>query len=277
MLQIKRLDHVSMAAANWRSQADRLQSLFGFKFLSSWDGLGADDFSGCVSQIPGADLEFEVITPNGPENFVQKFLNTAGPGPHHITIEVEDINAAASELERLGVDPFGGVQDDGEWYVTYVHPRDSRGVLYQLFVSHREEREVDRRTTGGGICDVKRARLVSIDSPDLDEQIKFQERVFGMDLEARSTDSTTGESLAVMRLPQSELRFEFVHGRLGLPEGSRPGIHHLALEVGSVERALEALRGSGVEPAQAGTGPAIPAWDVLPADAGGVRFRLFEE
>ena len=67
-------------------------------------------------------------------HFVKKFLSQRGPGVHHITIEVEDIEKAAAFLrDEMGIEPFRGVFSDGEWKQTFIHPRDSGGVLYQLY------------------------------------------------------------------------------------------------------------------------------------------------
>ena len=75
MISIKHLDHISMGHADWKAQAALLQRLLGFKLLHSF-GPGDSDFDGCVSQVPGTGIEFEVISPAGPRSFVQRFLNS---------------------------------------------------------------------------------------------------------------------------------------------------------------------------------------------------------
>lgn len=284
MIPLKRVDHIAMAAADYRAQAARLEKLFGFKFLHAFESSDPADFSGCVSQVPGTQIEFEVISPNGPKNFVQRFLDEEGPGLHHITMEVEDIHAAAAELERLGIKPFGGIQDDGMWHLTYVHPKDSGGVLYQLFVSHVPPRDEDRSTPSGGICGVKRVDHVSAAVRDLDQQIAFQERVFGMELASRWTDDQLGYHGAVMRIPGSLLEFEMIQASRPdsfvqrFIDGHRPGMHHVCIEVESVDHTVEALKAEGIE---AFGGIVESDWHrhtfLHPRDSGGVLFQLFEE
>ncbi|MFQ5382744.1 MAG: VOC family protein, partial [Dehalococcoidia bacterium] len=241
MLELKRLDHVAMAAPDWRSQSERLQRLLGFKFLSGFADGGAADFDGCVSQVPETEIEFEVISPRGPESFVRRFLDEQGPGLHHITLEVEDIHAAAAEVVKLGLSPFGGIQDDGVWYVTYLHPRDAGGVLYQLFETHTPSRDIDRSTPDRGAAKVLRADHVSMAAPDIDKQIEFQQRVLGMELDSRWEDPDLAYVGATMKIPGSKLEFEIMQP---LGDGSfvqkfmderRPGLHHMCLEVESVE------------------------------------------
>jgi len=284
VLELKRLDHIAMAAPDWKEQSARLQKLLGFKFLSAFDDGGVTDFDGCVSQVPETEIEFEVISPRGPQSFVQKFLEEEGPGLHHITLEVEDIHAAAAEVEKLGLRPFGGVKDDGVWYVTYLHPRDAGGVLYQLFETHTLPRDIDRSTPNRGAARVVRADHVSMATADIDQQIDFQQRVFGMELDSRWEDGELGYVGATMKIPGSRLEFEIMQP-LGdnsfvrkFMDERRPGLHHICLEVESVEAAVAGLKEEGIE---AFGGIVESDWRrhtfLHPRDSGGVLFQLFEK
>ncbi|MCC6382106.1 MAG: VOC family protein [Dehalococcoidia bacterium] len=283
MIPIKRVDHISMAAPRWREQADRLERLLGFRFLYSFQETAAAGFDGCVSQVPGTEIEFEVIAPLAGGGFVQRFLDEEGPGLHHVTVEVSDVDEAAAALERLGIRPFGGVTDDGMWRLTYVHPRDSGGILWQLFAPYKFPPEADRRTDGGAVG-LRRMDHVSMAVADLERQIDWQACVFGMQVEGRWRDDVLGYDGAVMTIPGSQLKFEIVSPARTdsfvqrFLETRRPGMHHLCCEVESVERAAEALRREGIEP----FGGVIESdWKrhtfLHPRDSGGVLVQLFEE
>lgn len=283
MIPIKRLDHISMGHADWKAQSAWLERILGFKFLHSWPAAGSD-FDGCVSQVPGIAMEFEVISPAGPGSFVQKFLDSGGgPGLHHITVEVEDIEATVAGIRELGLTPLGGIQDDGAWRLTYIHPRESGGILWQLFQPYRHPGEQDRRTTGG-LVGLTRVDHVSMAVPDVEAQVAWQERVFGMETVERWTDDALGYDGAVMTIPNSQLQFEIIAP--SRPDSfvqafiakRRPGMHHICCEVASVDAAAEALRGAGIEP----FGGVIESdWKrhtfIHPRDSGGVLFQLFEE
>ncbi len=284
MLNVKRVDHISMAAPAWKPQAEQLEKLLGFKLLHSFGGNSASDFDGSVSQVRNTGIEFEVISPNRPDSFVQKYLDqNGGGGLHHITIEVHDIHEAAAELERMGIKPFGGIQDDGMWNLTYIHPKDSGGILWQLFVAHRQPPEVDR-SAGGGAVDLQRVDHVSMAVPDLEKQIAWQQKVFGGEVEGRWEEEHLGYYGAIMALPGSKLKLEMIQP--SRPDSfvqkfidtKRPGMHHICCEVASVEKAAEALRANGIEP----FGGVIDSdWKkhtfIHPKDSGGVLFQLFEE
>ncbi len=272
-----------MAAPNWKEQAEKLERLLGFKFLHSWEAHDGQDFSGSVSQVRGTGIEFEVISPAGPRSFVQKFLDEQGPGLHHITAEVEDIDEAAAEMERLGMKPFGGITFDGMWRLTYIHPKDSGGILWQLFVPKVMPEEVDRNA-GGGVVDLQRVDHVSMAVPDLDRQVEWQQRVFGMEVQGRWSEEGLGYNGCVMTIPGSLLKFEMMEPTRPdsfvqkFIDTRRAGMHHICCEVASVDRAAEALRAEGIEP----FGGVIESdWRrhtfLHPRDSGGVLFQLFEE
>jgi methylmalonyl-CoA/ethylmalonyl-CoA epimerase len=199
-----------------------------------------------------------------------------------VTLNTEP--AGAEEIKALGLTPFGGIQDDGAWYVTYVHPRESGGILWQLFESHREAREVDRSTPDGGAVGLKRVDHVSLAVPDRDAQVEWQKRVFGFEEISRWTNEAEGYDGCVMRIPGSQLQFEiiapnrpnsFVQAFL---DKRRAGMHHICCEVESVEGAIEGLKREGIE---AFGGIVESDWHrhtvLHPRDSGGVLFQLFEE
>lgn len=282
MITIKHLDHVSMGHPGWKAQSAWLERMLGFKFLHSWDA-GSSDFDGCVSQVPGTDMEFEVISPVGERSFVQRFLNDHGPGLHHITVEVPSIEGAIDDLKSLGLTPFGGLQDDGAWRLTYVHPKESGGVLWQLFEPYRATPDVDRSTTGGALG-LRRVDHVSVAVPDLETQLAWQERVFGFERLVPWRDERLGYDGCVMRIPNSQLEFEVIAP--SRPDSfvqkfidtRRPGMHHICCEVESVDAAVAALREAGITPF---SGIVESDWKrhtfIHPRDSGGVLFQLFEE
>jgi methylmalonyl-CoA epimerase len=281
MIVVKHLDHISMAAPQWEPQAKLLERLLGFRFLYGFPA-GEADFDGSISQPPGIEMEFEVISPVGGDSFVQRFLDANGPGLHHITMEVPDIDDAARQMEALRIQPFGGISDDGAWKITYIHPKDSGGILWQLFQPYRRHEAVDRSTTGGA-AGVKRVDHVSMAANDLERQTEWQRRVFGMEERGRWRDETLGYDGCVMSIPGSDLQFEimapfrndsFVARFL---EQRRAGMHHICCEVESVAGAIAGLRREGIE----AHGGLIEGWRrhtfVHPRDSGGVLFQLFEE
>lgn len=129
----KRLDHISIAVPDADRTVALYRKLFGLT-ESRRVASESEGYRGAVLDMPGDQGQIEILEPYGDGSFLQKFLDERGSGVHHIAIEVEDVEQAAAYLrEEIGIEPFRGVRSDGEWKQTFIHPRDSGGVLYQLF------------------------------------------------------------------------------------------------------------------------------------------------
>lgn len=279
-----------MAAESWEPQAERLATLLGFQFAWSWPA-GDAGFSGCVLNVPGTSAQFEIIAPSTTDSFVAKFLSARGPGMHHITLQVPSIQAAPAELARHGIEPHGGITDDGTWWVTYIHPRDGGGVLWQLFEPHTEATDHSLEAPfppqpDGGQIGFKRIEHVSVAVPDIRRQVRWQREVLGMQMLERWHDEANGLDGCQLTFPGSSLNFEVI---APLPEHPRgtvgrflarrpPGFHHLCCEVEDVEIAAARLREAGIEPAG---GIEHAPWGrrstvIHPRDTGGVAIQIFD-
>ncbi|HEY7268551.1 MAG TPA: VOC family protein [Dehalococcoidia bacterium] len=137
MLPIKRIDHVSMAVPDLAKQIKFFEDLFGMKQGEHYDR-PEDGYDGLEMSIPGSDTKFELLSPAGDPglSFVSKFLARPGSMYHHVTFEVTDIREAARVLREYGIEPFG-YREEAEWAKElFIHPRDTGGVLIQLFEPH---------------------------------------------------------------------------------------------------------------------------------------------
>lgn len=131
MLGIKRMDHVCMVVAKLDDRIPMLTELFGLKIAGRFENPRAG-YNGIVFDIPGGGAQYELLEPRGDDSFLLRFLKERGPGLHHITFEVESIDKAMAALREFGYEPFGERSHD-RYKEVYVHPRDSGGVLFQLY------------------------------------------------------------------------------------------------------------------------------------------------
>jgi methylmalonyl-CoA epimerase len=82
--------------------------------------------------VGGSDLELlETTDPEGP---IGKYVAKRGPGIHHVTLRVDDIEAALAELESKGIElidrkPRLGA---GGARIAFLHPRSTAGILIEL-------------------------------------------------------------------------------------------------------------------------------------------------
>jgi hypothetical protein len=78
------------------------------------------------------------------DDFLSRFLDHSGPGPHHLTFKVKDIEAELATARRLGFEPIGVDLTSPEWMEAFIHPKQATGVVVQLAQSsHSEEDATD--------------------------------------------------------------------------------------------------------------------------------------
>lgn len=77
----------------------------------------------------------ELIAPEAEETFLTRFLDEHGPGLHHVTLEVADIDAVIAALEAEGIDvvEYEAFED---WTEAFLSPANPTGTLFQLMEYH---------------------------------------------------------------------------------------------------------------------------------------------
>jgi hypothetical protein len=65
-------------------------------------------------------------------DFLQRFLERRGPGPHHLTFKVPDIEAAIEQAEANGFPVINVDLSEDDWKEAFVHPKAAHGILVQL-------------------------------------------------------------------------------------------------------------------------------------------------
>jgi methylmalonyl-CoA/ethylmalonyl-CoA epimerase len=90
----------------------------------------------------------EILEPDGPAGgFLYRFLDSRGPGIHHVTFKVPDHAAAVDRAQRLGYDVVGLNIDDPGWKEAFLHPKQAQGIVVQ-FVETGPDTEDGSSETG---------------------------------------------------------------------------------------------------------------------------------
>ena len=124
------LDHVAVAVERqghaWPRYAGDLPA--------TWLGGGGTPgfWSAQVRYANG--MKVEVLEPYLEEqnDFLRRFLDRNGPGPHHLTFKVKDIVGAIARAEEAGYRPVGVNLANDYWKEAFLHPKDAPGVVVQL-------------------------------------------------------------------------------------------------------------------------------------------------
>ncbi len=139
---VRRLDHVCWAAYRIDDVLPLLTELMGMTVEGRFENSEVG-FRGVGLRVPGGTGHFEVLEPYDETSYLYRFLKERGPGLHHVTFEVEDIERAARAITEYGIEPMGGVQRSHGWAETYIHPKDSGGVLFQFYVEEEHHHHPD--------------------------------------------------------------------------------------------------------------------------------------
>jgi catechol 2,3-dioxygenase-like lactoylglutathione lyase family enzyme len=124
------LDHVALAFEDRRPGQERYAGELG----GEWVGGGADPGFWSEQVRFANGMKVELLEPlNVEENdFLRRFLDRNGPGPHHLTFKVKDIRAALELVEQAGYRPVSVNLENEHWKEAFLHPKDAPGVVVQL-------------------------------------------------------------------------------------------------------------------------------------------------
>ncbi len=128
---IARIDHVSLAVKD-QAKAER----FFRDILGAVPGAAAADpatqFFWQLFSL-GDLSRLEVISPTGPDSFLNGFLESREAGVHHITLQTTDIQKVMDHLKANDIPFFGyNAYPGGVWTEIFIHPRHAFGVLIQI-------------------------------------------------------------------------------------------------------------------------------------------------
>lgn len=174
----------------------------------------------------------EIIEPAGPEGgFLHRFLERRGPGLHHVTFKVPDLDQVCARAESFGYHVVGYDASSPAWKEAFLHPKEALGIVVQFAEAHPELREERRESTPP--AEPPRAdhtiRLVGLRMrvPELALALRQWGELLGGTHEERRVG---GVALHLFRWPESPLRLAVEVG----PGPAEPLFVEVA-EVGGVE------------------------------------------
>jgi methylmalonyl-CoA/ethylmalonyl-CoA epimerase len=125
------LDHVALAVERHALAWPRYAGQLGAHWCSGGEGVG---FAPAQVAFEGG-MRVEILAPARVErnDFLRRFLDHNGPGPHHLTFKVADLRSALDELQAAGYRPVAvDLESDPHWLEAFLHPREAMGIVIQL-------------------------------------------------------------------------------------------------------------------------------------------------
>lgn len=137
MSYIKRVERVAIAVNDIDEAQSFFETWFGAEFQPSET---IEDMGIRYRPFKLGESKLELLESTQDDSPVARFLNAhGGPGIHHITLEVDDLDDALSELEKRGGriasrhDYAADTHFEGyHWREAFVHPKDAFGVLIHI-------------------------------------------------------------------------------------------------------------------------------------------------
>lgn len=66
------------------------------------------------------------------DGFLRDFLSRHGPGPHHLTFKVPDLDVALARVRAAGLDAVDEDRSDPAWSEAFLRPTQAHGIVVQL-------------------------------------------------------------------------------------------------------------------------------------------------
>jgi len=130
------LDHVAIGLADAAPVAKVLAGQFGGTVLGggSPPGAGFRAMQVHMGEPDAPGMTVELLEPYASEanDFLQRFVERHGDGPHHLTFKTDDIVGELERLRSLAVEPVGVKFSNVQWQEMFIHPKAAHGVVVQI-------------------------------------------------------------------------------------------------------------------------------------------------
>ncbi len=128
---IKKIDHIAIAVQNLQEEIARYRDVLGLEFLGT-EVVPEQKVTVAFFQV--GDVRIELLEPLSPDSPISAFIEKKGGGLHHLSLEVDDIQACIRQLQEKEVrmidrEPRVGAHNAR---IAFAHPKSFSGVLYEL-------------------------------------------------------------------------------------------------------------------------------------------------
>ena len=140
IMKIEKIEHIGIAVKSIKD---------AMKFYGDILNLGLSEIVDVPSRklriafIELSGTKLELLESIGEGSVIDKFIQKKGEGIHHISFEVDDIEAELSALKSRGVQlinekPYLNAHKN---LVAFINPRSTRGVLVELIQTMNKKKE----------------------------------------------------------------------------------------------------------------------------------------
>lgn len=124
-----RIAHIGIAVRRTDPLFPLLRDVLGMPEVALDDADGAR-----ITGVAAGESLIEFLESDQPGSPIAKFLETRGPGIHHVCFSVDDLDAALARCRAAGVEVIDATPRIGAEgkRIAFLHPRTTGGVLIEL-------------------------------------------------------------------------------------------------------------------------------------------------
>jgi methylmalonyl-CoA/ethylmalonyl-CoA epimerase len=125
------IDHLGIAVADLEEAVRALRDDLGFPVIAEEE---VPEQKVHVVKLDAGGTDLELLASTDPEGPIGKFLRARGPGIHHVSLRVDDLERTLASLAARGVrliDRTPRVGAAGK-RIAFLHPKATAGVLIEL-------------------------------------------------------------------------------------------------------------------------------------------------
>lgn len=269
---LKRLHHVGIAVRSADEALGFYRDALGLEIAED-RVLQREGIRGLLLPVRGGEVE--LLEPFGAEGSVAKFLDSRGPGLHHICFETDDCARELTAVSERGAVLIDRVPRPGlAGMIGFLHPKANHGVLVELATptgpGHGEDGEDEGDLGIAEVAVVVRDRREAMATFARHFELSVCEgpSEWGMPIGARISSLGIGDARIAFLEPTVErgLAAEYARTR-------GEGLFLLTLRVDELAGLLDRLRSTGVACSISSDGREA---FVSPDRTGGVHLRLME-
>lgn len=167
-------DHVALGVRAAQPYLDLLVGEMGGKLREGGTGVGFR-----ALQVTLGGMHVELLQPHATEesDFLARFVERHGEGPHHLTFKVPDLASEIERLRGLGFEPVQIDLDSEWWKECFLMPADAHGTVVQIAQSALDDPA--RAAEIAGMADPWQRQWWQDPPPPADEPVRLLRVVLG--------------------------------------------------------------------------------------------------
>lgn len=131
-MKISHVEHIGIAVKSIDEALPYYENVLGLKCYKIEE---VADQKVRTAFLKVGDVKIELLEPTSAESAIAKYLDTRGPGMHHLAFAVEDgvsdalAECGTKEIRTIDVAPRTGADN---MQIAFLHPKATLGVLTEL-------------------------------------------------------------------------------------------------------------------------------------------------